>query len=165
MNQPEMIALIRAGVRGTVWADLGAGEGHFTQALRTILGPAATIYAVDRDARALDAQTTASVTLCTDFTQPLPLPPLDGILIANALHFVRDQVSVLRDLRRYLSDDGRLILVEYDVHVPRAYLPYPITTERFMEITLAAGYHHPTVISTRRSPFTGVVMYGGMAGC
>ena len=34
---------------GTSWADLGAGSGAFTLALRELLGPSTQIYAVDRD--------------------------------------------------------------------------------------------------------------------
>ncbi|HYN87069.1 MAG TPA: methyltransferase domain-containing protein, partial [Ardenticatenaceae bacterium] len=53
-----MIALIRAGVLtpGGVWADLGAGTGNFTWARRELLGPEGTIYAVDRDGKAIRRQ-------------------------------------------------------------------------------------------------------------
>ena len=34
---------------GGIWADLGAGSGAFTLALRELVGPNAMIYAVDKD--------------------------------------------------------------------------------------------------------------------
>ena len=50
MELEEMINLIRPGVEQgrEVWADLGAGTGNFSRALAVLLGPTATIYAVDR---------------------------------------------------------------------------------------------------------------------
>jgi ubiquinone/menaquinone biosynthesis C-methylase UbiE len=53
-----MVALIRGGVPnpGGVWADLGAGTGNFTWALAELLGADATVYALDRDGRAIQAQ-------------------------------------------------------------------------------------------------------------
>ena len=51
MDRAEMIELIRGGVPGAggVWADLGAGTGNFTWALRELLGTHGLIYSVDRD--------------------------------------------------------------------------------------------------------------------
>ncbi|MGI8856502.1 MAG: methyltransferase domain-containing protein, partial [Thermomicrobiales bacterium] len=113
MNHHDHVRLIRDGVsRGDsddaqsgapVWADIGSGGGAFTLALADLLGDGATIHSVDRDVRALREQERAlhaafpsvSVVLhAGDFTRPLDLPPLDGIVMANALHFVRDQTAV-----------------------------------------------------------------------
>jgi trans-aconitate methyltransferase len=113
MEHHEMVALIRGGVMdsGGVWADLGAGNGNFTWALAELLGPAATIHAIDRDARALAAQQTslrddppaASVLPHqADVLRLLDLPPLDGVLCANLLHFLADQAALLRRLRAQL---------------------------------------------------------------
>src|SRR5262245_13041022 len=102
-----MVALIGGGVpaAGGVWADLGAGTGNFTWALRELLGPQATIDALDRDRRAIERQRAAMaqaaepgatiVPMQADFTHRLELPALDGVLMANALHFVRDQPAAL----------------------------------------------------------------------
>src|SRR5437879_11156020 len=90
--------MARPGPRtGEVWADLGSGKGAFTLALADLLGPGAVIHSVDRDERALKAQRQAvearfqdaSVQYWrADFTGPVNLPPLDGVLMANSLHFV-----------------------------------------------------------------------------
>lgn len=100
MNHADHVSLLRRGVPapGGVWADLGAGSGAFTLALAELAGPQAVIYAVDRDRRALHQLADAMQerfpgvtlhTLTADFTQPLALPPLDGVVMANSLHFVR----------------------------------------------------------------------------
>lgn len=61
-----------------------------------------------------------------DFTRPLALPPLHGIVMANALHFVRDSTPVLHALIQLLIPGGRLILVEYDADHGNPWVPHPI---------------------------------------
>src|SRR5215212_5887932 len=101
MEQSEMVALIRSGVPkpGGVWADLGSGTGNFSWALAELIGPQGTIYAIDRDAKAIRQlhqrirQTDPGAAIIpqqADLTRPLDLPVLDGVLMANALHFIRD---------------------------------------------------------------------------
>ena len=169
-----MIALIRGGVAapGGTWADLGAGTGNFTWALRELLGPQGTIYAVDRDGRAIrrqremldQAQPGAAVHLLqADFTRPLDLPALDGVLMANALHFVRDQAAALALIGAYLRPGGRLVLVEYDLGAAVPWVPFPVAFERFSSLALGAGLSTPTPIGMRRSPSSGIVMYAALA--
>jgi len=84
VNHADLVGLIEGGVteRGGRWADLGAGEGAFTLALADLLGPGAHITAVDRDAGALKGLArTAIETKVADFTRPLGLSNLDGIVI------------------------------------------------------------------------------------
>ncbi len=164
MNHAEMVALIQNGIPepGGIWADVGAGRGNFTRALRDCVGPDATLYAIDRDASALRQQHNAQ-TIVADFTQPIPtLPPLDGLLIANALHFVRQQEIVLRQLASYLRPGGRLLVVEYDVRWPRGYIPFPLPCERFQALATTIGFDTVRQIGARQSPSSGVVMYAAM---
>src|SRR5690349_5702855 len=112
MEIHDAIELLRDAVgdgRG-VWADLGAGSGTFTRALAASLAHGSTIYAVDDDASAVRAlrllPSTPSarvIAVKADFTRPFDLPGLgdallDGILLANALHFVHDARNVLAGL-------------------------------------------------------------------
>src|SRR5439155_5550838 len=96
--------LIKDGVeeRGGRWADFGAGERASTLALTDVLGPAGHIVAVDRDARPLRALDGRFETLVADFTRPLDLHDLDGVLMANSLHFARDKEPVLTAVRAML---------------------------------------------------------------
>src|SRR3712207_5600619 len=173
MDHGEMVALIRGGVPGPggTWADLGAGSGNFTRALAELLGPEGTIYAVDRDARSVNrqraavAQGKAAVIRPKegDFTRPLDLPPLDGVLMANALHFVSDQAAVLASVAAYLRPGGRLLLVEYDVRAGVGWVPFPVPFERFQLLAAPAGLSTPTLVGSRRSPSSGIVMYAAVA--
>jgi len=106
LDHDDHVRLIRDGVTGdgTTWADLGCGEGAFTLALADLLGPAGQIHSVDCDECALLAQArvlrdrfpgVAVIPLVADFNRPLELPPLDGIVMANSLHFERDRLAVV----------------------------------------------------------------------
>src|SRR5688572_18745707 len=126
MQHADHVRLIEAGIvagAGGVWADFGSGSGAFTLALRDVAGPDVEIWSVDRDAGALRSQQSAMERqfpgtrlhlTADDFTRPLALPLLDGIVAANAIHYVRDRVALLRRWRACLKPGGRLILVEYD---------------------------------------------------
>jgi SAM-dependent methyltransferase len=170
MNHNEMVALIKNGVAEApgVWADLGAGTGNFSWALAELLGAGSTIYAVDRDGKAIAAQRArlgATPPLATiipqqgDVTQNMKLPPLDGILMANLLHFIRDRVQLLRKLHALLRPDGRLVVVEYEQQLPVPWIPFPTPYERLEELCRTAGFAPATQVGTRRSPSSGRSMY------
>src|SRR5437899_9532487 len=104
MDHVDLVRLLRDGVESTggVWADLGAGEGAFTLALADLLGTGAKITAIDRDAgslrrlaSAVGRQPASIQTVVADFTRPLNVSGLDGVVMANSLHFVRDKAPVL----------------------------------------------------------------------
>jgi SAM-dependent methyltransferase len=169
MRDDEALALLRPAMsdhEGGVWADLGAGTGVFTRALATLLGPEGHVHAVDADARALSAlraslaRTSGRPTVTAreaDFTRPLDLPPLDGVLMANALHFARDAGAVLALAASYLRPGGRLVLVEYQGRGPNPWVPYPVPSARFAELAPAAGLTRPDVVATRPSAFGGQI--------
>lgn len=174
MQEHELLALIQAGVpaKAGIWAELGAGSGNFTFALRSLLPPEAQIYAIDRDKSALQRQSQRLrqqpegpelILQQADFSQQLKLPPLDGVLMANALHFVRDQERVLKQIKRLLKPSGRLLLVEYDQAFPLPWVPYPIAATRFAELVQSAGFVAPRSLALRRSPSRGDVMYSALA--
>ena len=170
MDHHEMIALIRPAVPGDggTWADLGAGTGNFTRALGKLLGPHGTIYAVERAAfqnppRSFDDVAGTIHWMTADFSLPMNLPTLDGLLMANALHFIRDQAAVLGHVCEYLRPDGRFVLVEYDVQRPLAHIPHPVPFQRCISLAREAGLVSPARIGERHSPSTGIVMYSAIA--
>ena len=165
MDHVDHVALLRQGVPaapGAVWADIGAGWGAFTLALADLLGPDSTIHAVDRDAgalrrleRTLPARFPA-VALHThqaDFTRPLDLPPLDGLVMANALHFVRDKAPVLALLRDCLRPGGRVIVVEYNTARGNRWVPYPFTYAGWESLAAAAGLVQTRLLHRHPSSF------------
>jgi SAM-dependent methyltransferase len=164
MNHQDHVHLIRAGIPlpGGVWADLGSGEGAFTLALAECLGPGGEIYSLDKDGRALQRQELALHarfpqvklnTFQTDFTNPLPVPALDGVVIANALHFLRDKGPALRQIRAALKPDGRLIVVEYNVERGNLWVPHPFAYPTWVKLARQNGFDRTELLATRPSRF------------
>jgi ubiquinone/menaquinone biosynthesis C-methylase UbiE len=156
VNHADLVALIEGGVpeRGGHWADLGAGEGAFTLALADLLGPGAHITAVDRNAgalRYLAGKKFPGVEVETkvgDFTRPMGLSSLDGIVMANSLHFVRDKAPVLESVRGMLRPGGKLIVVEYGTDRGNPWVPHPFTFERWQRMAAQAGFEKTRLLRT-----------------
>ncbi len=171
MTHKDALLLIEPGVRtpGGTWADLGAGAGVFARALSELLGPAGSVVAVDRNARALayigapPASGAAIRTLHADFTRPLELPDLDGILLANSLHFVMWQERTLRHLVRYLKPRGQVLVVEYDNDQRSPWNPFPLPFNRFQQLAVAVGLQGLQELSRRPSLFGGRELYAAVA--
>jgi SAM-dependent methyltransferase len=171
VNSSEAVALIAGAVprRPGTWADLGAGDGTFTRALFELLGPHGRVYAVDRDARAVAAlerwakQAAPNVIpVIADFTRPLDLPDLapsglDGLLLANALHFVSDAEAVLGRLAGWVRPGGLVVVVEYDRRAANRWVPYPIPPARLSALAAAAGLSAPVFTGARPSAFGGAL--------
>jgi SAM-dependent methyltransferase len=175
VKRSEAVELIRDAVGDTrgVWADLGAGNGTFTRALIELLGPDSRIYAVDRDPEALAALNEIAaaapnvVVVRGDFTTRLQLPGLasemlDGVLLANTLHFAREADGVLSRIAQRVRDGGRIVVVEYDRRSASQWVPYPVPIERLMELAKAAGLTEPVVTATQPSRYQGV-LYAAVA--
>jgi ubiquinone/menaquinone biosynthesis C-methylase UbiE len=168
VKHADLVALLRDGVpsAGGRWADLGAGEGAFTLALADLLGPGAHITAVDRDRGALRqlesemgrrlADTRLEVVVA-DFTGPLALSDLDGVVMANSLHFVRDKRPVLEAVRKMLRPQGTLILVEYGADRGNPWVPHPISYPRWKELAAQSGFDNTRKLSSIPSRFLGSI--------
>lgn len=165
MDHADHVKLIENGVpKGGIWADLGSGRGAFTLALAQCLGTESHIYSVDLDRRALDNQKTrmevefpqneVSYKL-GDFTRPLDLPPLDGILMANSLHFIQDKAPFVKQLLGMLKPGGRLVLVEYDTNEGNAYVPHPLSFAKWEALAKESGFAKTELLATRPSSFLG----------
>lgn len=168
MEQREAVAFIERAIsrRGGIWADLGAGSGVFTRALASLVGPDGTVYAVDRDEAALRdvghpaSKTRAAIaTMVGDFTKPIDLPMLDGVLLANALHYVPydAQAALLRRIGTLVSPDGAIVIVEYDRREANRWVPYPVGAAALAREAAAAGLTSPTILATRPSQYSGTM--------
>ncbi len=166
MDHADLVALLQDGVtaKGGRWADLGAGEGAFTLALADLLGPGAQITAIDRDAGALRrladigkraASAAAIETVVADFTRPLRLTGLDGVVMANSLHFVRDKAPVLASVRKMLRPGGTLIVVEYDADRGNPWVPHPFSYATWERMAGAAGFEQTARLRTYPSRHLG----------
>jgi trans-aconitate methyltransferase len=136
MQLSEAIELINDAQISTsmlaVWADLGCGSGLFTHALAQLLSPGSTIYAIDKDVSAWNKNSqeknaTIKITAADFVLDDLHLTHLDGIMMANSLHFVRDKISLLNKLRQYMKAHGFFLIVEYDMDTANPWVPFPVS--------------------------------------
>ena len=159
----------------TVWADLGAGDGVFTRALARLLGVGGIVYAIDRDADAVNQLKSLAASakrgdgaelrpLFGDISEILQIPALNGALLANALHFVtpHQQAATLADVATRLRSGGRVVVIEYDNREANQWVPYPISRDRLAELASEAGLGVPYVTATTPSAFGGILYVAAM---
>jgi SAM-dependent methyltransferase len=186
MTQRDAIALIdHPHLRNpapTHWADLGCGAGAFTIALAHLLGPGSTIEAIDRKPGIAAQTTPGGVTIIPrtgDFVvDGLGLNGLDGILMANSLHYVKDKPTLLQKLRASYrpatpraetgiagpATPGALLLVEYDTDRPTPHwVPYPLSFAAAGTLLPAAGWQHIQKLGSRPSAFGRSELYAAIA--
>ena len=165
MDHKDHVNLLRPAnvAQGGIWADFGAGSGSFTLALSELVGLKAEIYAIDKDRAGFDKLEQSHRThfgtsqnihpVRADFTGPLLLPPLDGIVMANSLHFFKDKEKVLRHVRSFLKWNGALLLVEYDVDSGNMWVPHPLSFETYKDLAPRAGFTEPRLLAKAPSRF------------
>jgi trans-aconitate methyltransferase len=149
----------------TIWADLGCGAGTFTLALADRLAPGSLIHAMDTDSSALRAipsshKGTRIATHRGNFIeQTWPFNGLDGILMANSLHYVEHQEAFIQTCTKYMTSPRRFLIVEYDTNAANRWVPYPISRMRLTVLFEAAGYSSIKVLRTRPSVFRRAPLY------
>jgi hypothetical protein len=134
-------------------------------ALAHLLAPGSAIDAVDLDQRALEGVpdyydgVEIRKTLADIGSPSFRLPAVDGILMANTLHYIREQQIFLR---RLLSATDRFLIVEYERTKPNPWGPYPVSLERLRQLFTEAGVQRMEKLATRPSLFGGT-MYSALA--
>lgn len=165
MDHIDHICLLRKGIPGPggTWADFGSGRGAFTLALAELIGPSGEIISIDRDRRALRDQARSMQArfpqrapgrthyLVADFRQPLNLPSLDGLIMANALHFITNKDDVLQLLHGYLRPGGKFILVEYNIARGNPWVPHPIAYSNWEDLASRNGFVQTQLLAVRPS--------------
>jgi SAM-dependent methyltransferase len=158
---------------GGTWVELGSGSGIFTEELYKLVGPRAEIFSIDKNSHALEKQKRMFARaypeahihfLNVDFTKKLDLPPLDGILMANSLHFVPFDLQrpLVARLCSYLKPKGILVIVEYEAHHGNLWVPHPINYDSFDFLAGEAGMVDIHRLASIPSSFMGE-MYSAMA--
>jgi trans-aconitate methyltransferase len=150
------------------WADLGCGDGTFTLALAAFLPEGSTIHAVDTDRTALAAipHNSGGVVVVPhvgDFTlHGTGGHDVDGVLMANALHYVRDQDEFLRRLVGTMKQP-KLLLVEYDTDMATRWVPFPLSRKAAARRLADAGLSSVIDLGRRASVFRRADIYAVLA--
>lgn len=146
------------------WVDLGCGSGLFTEALASLLPRASKVTGVDKTRQSLKAAAGNGVPLAfyqADFQRDsLPFSSLDGIMMANALHFIADKQALVDKLTACLRPDGVFLIVEYDTDTPNPWVPHPISYEDLAILFRGCGFSEIRKTGERQSIYGGRKMYG-----
>ena len=150
----------------TVWADLGCGNGTFTLALATLLLPGSLIYAIDSNAASLQQvplhyrQVSIKKYKADFVNDTLPFNAIDGILMANALHYVRHKSIFIKKIAAGLKQDGCFLIVEYDTDQPvPVWVPFPVSFAALQGLFQDAGFSTVRQLSKRPSVYGHAPMY------
>lgn len=154
--------------RAHVWVDLGSGSGTFTLALAEYLTPESQIFAVDKDASSLnnipDQFNHVNIEKRqTDFLDiEFPSESLDGILIANSLHYVQCQEVFIDRVKQYLKPDGCFLIVEYDTDKSNSWIPYPLGFDRLKQLFKHEGFSSIRKIHEKPSRYNRSNLYSAI---
>ena len=151
-----------------LWLDLGCGTGLFTLALAGNLPAGSKIIAIDKDEKAL-RKIPATVndvviqTMAADFVyDALDVKEVDGILIANSLHYVKDKETLLKKLISSMKPNGVFLIIEYDRQAGNQWVPYPLTIDAANALFKSLRYSEFHVLNKRPSVFGGYYMYAAI---
>jgi len=165
----DMLADSGVGALGpTTWADLGCGEGTFTRALAELLAFGSTIHGMDLNGSALRRipSVHSGVRIAThrgDFTnQPWPFANLDGVLMANSLHYVANPTAFIRACESQMKLPPRFLIVEYDTNEASRWVPHPVSEVRLRALFERAGYPSISVLRTRPSVYRRAPLYAAL---
>lgn len=143
------------------WADLGCGKGLFTRALAALLPGGSSIIAADREPVKFSQPNIRFLQM--DFEKDKwKFPPLNGILMANSLHFVKNKPAFLAKAAAHLEKDHRFLIVEYNTDIPNPWVPFPISFPNLQKLFADAGYKKTTLLREHPSIYHRSKMYAAL---
>jgi len=107
---------------GEVVADIGAGTGIFAVPLARAVSPGGVVLAVEVDGgflpmiaeKAREEGLTNVETVLGEYQDPrLPRRDVDVAFIHDVLHHIEHREDYLRTLATYMTDGGRIVVVDY----------------------------------------------------
>ncbi len=163
MTKSEAVTLISKGIDNNDlpqhWADLGCGTGLFTEALADLLPAQSAITAIDINQQYLPAIMGNAVSVQfkkADFVADhLTEDSFDGILMANALHFVKDKKALIKKLEQHINNGAQFLIIEYDHCQANQWEPYPIPFTALKQLFADLGYTYIEKIGERQSVYGG----------
>jgi len=165
MNHKDHVFLLNKIKPKGIWADFGSGWGAFSLALRDLGGEEIVIYSIDKNESSLNEQkinfknkflSSKIFFIKDDFTKPISLPKLDGILMANSLHYVKEQTEFLKFIKRYLKPNGIISIVEYNTDISNIWLPYPLSYNKFLSLA-NSNYINSELLASLPQEFGGEI--------
>ncbi|MBS0031031.1 class I SAM-dependent methyltransferase [Chitinophaga sp. 22321] len=171
MDLKDAIALIKhihfSAPGQSVWADLGCGDGLFTYALANLLETNSTIYAWDKSPVTLSRlanphQVNIKPGQLDFLEDDLPVSDLDGIMMANSLHYVAGKPAFIDKISAQLGENGAFLIVEYETTNANPWVPYPIPFQSLTALFRKAGFTSAIKLGERPSIFRAGKMYAAL---
>lgn len=144
------------------WADLGCGSGVFSYALASLLPSDSRIVCVDKSPQRLRPGYNGVPLqfVQTDLeTASFAPASLSGVLMANSLHYVKNQRAFIERMRPYLIVNASWIVVEYDSDVASPWVPYPLSFNSLATLFRPAGYAVINKLGERPSVYGRATLY------
>lgn len=151
-----------------LWIDLGCGSGTFTLALAHLLPPESQIIAVDKDGSSLnkipDQFKNASIEKRQEDFLEVDFSPksLDGILMANSMHYVQHQDVFVERIKKFLKPNGCFLIVEYDTGRSNPWIPYPLHFDRLAQLFKKEGFSSIKKINEKPSRYNKSNLYSAI---
>jgi hypothetical protein len=92
-----------------------------------------------------------------------PFDGLDGVLMANSLHYVADQHAIIQQIQSYLQPAHLLIIIEYDRENANPWVPYPITYQQLAALLESLGYGSVSKLGQHPSRYGNGMIYAALA--
>ena len=135
------------------WADLGCGKGLFSQAISEFLEDESTIFAFDIEKQKIQSENNIHIKFSQKNIEKeeLGVTGLDGIIMANSLHYIADKRNLIEKLKKNLKPTGKFILIEYDTKNANPWVPYPITRAESRKLFSETGFDKMQFLGERNS--------------
>jgi ubiquinone/menaquinone biosynthesis C-methylase UbiE len=153
-SSPQEVVLQMGLVEGMRVGDFGAGSGHYSRAIASIVGHSGKVYAVDIQQDVLThlklnahAHHQNITTVWGDIEKVggthLRDASLDAVVLANTLFQVSSRDTLFTELRRTLKPGGKLLVVDwagsYGGIGPAS--EYVVSEHKAEELCIGAGFH------------------------
>ena len=128
-------------------ADIGSGSGLFTRPIARALGPNGVAFAVDIDPallkiveRSAAAEKIANIrTIHATAADPKLPEPVDLAFVCDALHHIEKPDVYLQTLRKYLTPEGRIAVIDFTERWPQGHESMRYSLEQLDNWMKAAG--------------------------
>jgi hypothetical protein len=94
--------------------------------------------------------------------QMWPFRDVDGILMANSLHYVADQPAFLRACEPCMRSRHYFLIVEYDTDAASHWVPYPVPQTRLTTLFNGAGGRSIKILRSRPSLYRRAALYAAL---